>query len=364
MKVAIFTGPEGHLSIAQAIEQWLKPHHHVVTFYDRNELFALYTPIYQLFPLAHKLPYTLSQSQMTLKAMRDIFKLKFEKKLEQFYTQHRPDVCISTYFMYNPNLERFQELAHTPFINIITDPKSIHPMLVSEKAQSNLVFDLAAQQRCHELCPAGTHTISGWLVRPQFKPVASKLPVRRKLKLDTKLFTILITAGSEGTMMIAKLVPALLRLSKPTQIIVTAGNNNSLFRSMQTFSKVLKRINPNSRLIPLKFVTNMHEYMQAADLVVGKAGPNTLFESVATHTPFVAVTHIPGQEDGNLDVIREYKLGFVEENAFRAMWLLKELIEEPEKLQPFAEPIQKLAAHNAQAVTTLEQLLLSKAKTK
>ncbi len=51
--------------------------------------------------------------------------------------------------------------------------------------------------------------------------------------------------------------------------------------------------------------------MAASDVVMGKAGPNVLFESVVLGKPFIATTHFPGQERGNLAFIERYGLGYV-----------------------------------------------------
>ena len=51
--------------------------------------------------------------------------------------------------------------------------------------------------------------------------------------------------------------------------------------------------------------------MAAADVVMGKAGPNMLFESVTLGKPFIATNYIPGQEEINLELIRRHQLGWV-----------------------------------------------------
>jgi UDP-N-acetylglucosamine:LPS N-acetylglucosamine transferase len=97
--------------------------------------------------------------------------------------------------------------------------------------------------------------------------------------------------------------------------------------------------------------------MQAADIIVGKAGPNTLFESVATYKPFLAITHISGQEDGNLDIIREKKLGWVEENPLKASRKLHELINNLPLLTSLQPDILKMANHNLAAKKVLLKVL-------
>ena len=82
--------------------------------------------------------------------------------------------------------------------------------------------------------------------------------------------------------------------------------------------------------------------MGIADLIIGKAGPNTIFETVAAKKPFIAITHIAGQEDCNLDLIKEYQLGFVEENAIKVVEALARCVEE-------THPFDQVGASNRSA---------------
>jgi UDP-N-acetylglucosamine:LPS N-acetylglucosamine transferase len=77
----------------------------------------------------------------------------------------------------------------------------------------------------------------------------------------------------------------------------------------------------------------MHEYIAASDVVIGKAGPNLIFESVACRKPFIAISHISGNESGNLGMIKDYNLGWVAENPFTAGKLIKDIIADPGLLQ-------------------------------
>ena len=97
--------------------------------------------------------------------------------------------------------------------------------------------------------------------------------------------------------------------------------------------------------------------MQMADLIIGKAGPNLIFESVASQKPFLAISHIPGQEDGNLDIIKDYKLGYVEENPFKAAKLLRSVINDPSNLQQFQAAIAKLRVTNQKSQAILTKTL-------
>lgn len=56
-------------------------------------------------------------------------------------------------------------------------------------------------------------------------------------------------------------------------------------------------------VIGLGFVSNMAEYMVAADVLVSKAGPGTISEAAALSLPVMLTSFLPGQEEGNVDFV-------------------------------------------------------------
>ncbi|MGB9706734.1 MAG: glycosyltransferase [Microgenomates group bacterium] len=176
----------------------------------------------------------------------------------------------------------------------------------------------------------------GWLVRKQFYQHQPKNQLRKKLKLQPNLLTILICGGSEGTNAVLKILPAFLKVKKPVQVIIICGKNTVLHKIAKSLEQILAL-----KLKTFGFVKNLAPLIQASDLVIGKAGPNLLFETIACKKPFFAITHIHGQEDGNLDLIRKKKLGWVEEDGSRATELLLKIIDHPEMLNKWEKYILK-----------------------
>ena len=82
-----------------------------------------------------------------------------------------------------------------------------------------------------------------------------------------------------------------------------------------------------------------------------------MFETVAARKPFIAVTHISGQEDGNLDLIKQYKLGYVEENAIKVVKLLQGVLKNPARLKKLAPSIAKMADINHEAGPKLLEIV-------
>jgi UDP-N-acetylglucosamine:LPS N-acetylglucosamine transferase len=106
-------------------------------------------------------------------------------------------------------------------------------------------------------------------------------------------------------------------------------------------------------VVGLGFVTNMAEYMVAADILITKAGPGTISEAAALSLPVLLTSYLPGQEEGNVDYVVDGKFGgFVDDRDPTAVgeeisdWLLS-----PKKLQQLGKNAgEKGAPHAARDI--------------
>ncbi len=352
--IAIFTTDQGHKSISDTIAKTLEPYFNVHIFSDDNFMFAYYIYIYRFFPNSTKLPFLFFKQPLLRKSAAIYLDLQYRRKIKKFLELHQPDIVINAFWMFRPSLDVLLKDSHIRYLTVVTDPWSVHPFVASTVSESNLAFDEQTADSIKTLVPQAPITPIGWFVRDAFEKPFNKEEVRKYLRLDRNKLTLLFTTGSEGTEKIVPIVSDLITTNLPVQIIVACGNNQHLLEKINNLKNNLKE---NISLHAIPFTNELHLYMQAADLVIGKAGPNSVFEAVACHTPFFAVTHIAGQEDGNLDIIRELKLGYVEENPIKATKLLHQIIEQPEQLKKFANNLKTLAAYNKQAKEKIKKIL-------
>ncbi|MBU1033343.1 hypothetical protein KKI22_00125 [Patescibacteria group bacterium] len=356
--IGIFTSIYGHESIAKAIaekiEENAKNKYSIKIFFrKRNALDLTYDYLYKVNPTSigplFRLTAKIAQQDKNAKKLAETYFTKnYQKEMTDFIKKNKIDLSISTYFECNPILEKFQQTG-IPFINIVTDPKTIYPLIISEKAASNIVFDdyLVKKYKNINVLKAG------WFIRSKFEMDYKQEKIRKKLKIDNNL-TFLIVSGSEGSNAILKILPTIINCEKKVNFIISCGKNKFLYNNMLGIKQSFDKFSSSkAEIIPLYHTNELHLYMQAADLIVGKAGPNTLFESVACEKPFFAITHVHGQENGNLDIIKDHKIGIVEENTKKANKKLAELIENPEKISGFTKNIKKLKAYNQNSINIL-----------
>ena len=312
-----------------------------------------YVLLYRWFPGFFKLPYLFSR----LSFVRKIGVINYNREKRASYQKEladkKPIACFSTYFMSTHTLAELQAQHHFKIINIVANPRTIHPIEICDQA-INCVFDDQTAQDARALVPQADVRVTGWLVRDEFEAKFEKSAIRKDLGLDPDITTFTIVTGSEGNQKAIAILPQLFQLDKPLQIIVMCGNNSLLYKEIELLAKMKNKL---VTVKPVGFQKNIAPYLQAADLVVGKAGPNSVFEAVATQTPFFALSHIAGQEDGNLEIIREYKLGYVQENTRKATRQLIEIAKNPQQLQQFEAPLKQLAQRNHQAKAIIKQML-------
>ena len=89
--------------------------------------------------------------------------------------------------------------------------------------------------------------------------------------------------------------------------------------------------------------------MAAADVIIGKAGPNFIAEAVMLEKPFLATAFIPGQEAPNLIFLERYNLGWVCLDPAAQQELISRLASGPAVIAEKASSVRAHRAWNMQA---------------
>jgi 1,2-diacylglycerol 3-beta-galactosyltransferase len=103
----------------------------------------------------------------------------------------------------------------------------------------------------------------------------------------------------------------------PIQLVVIAGRNRALY----------KKLCATTWQIPVSvqgFVTNMPEWMRAADALITKAGPGTISEALAYGLPILLSGFLPGQETGNVTFVEQNGVGVLRKNPEHIARTLRE----------------------------------------
>ncbi len=344
-KVLITATRWGHISIARSIKEVVEKKYQTELANIEVEPFSKvsYHLIYKFVPNLFKYVFLLSEVKIIKNLFNSYVERDYKVKLDAIIKRQKPDIVINVYFAFDSSLESLRKKYNFRLINVLADPWTFSRILISKKGE-NLTFDKYSWRKLKSYEPKAKGSPAGWFTEKKYYEVAGKdqKTIRKKLGLTPDMFTLCVVSGSEGTFNVFKILSTLLNSKYKMQVLILCGNNNSMLKVIKTLKTLSEKIKgPN--IIGVPYTESMQYYLKASDLVIGKAGPNTLFESVATLTPFFAISHISGQEDGNLDIIRRYGIGFVEENPRRATKKLKSIIENPESLDKFRKNLENMS---------------------
>src|SRR5205823_6687762 len=140
--------------------------------------------------------------------------------------------------------------------------------------------------------------VTGIPIAAKFSNCPDPRAARRKCGLRDDLPVLLVLGGGFGMGPVERILTALERIEGDCQILVVAGRNEKLRRDL-----ACKDFRHPTRV--LGFVTNMHELMAVADLIVTKPGGLTSSEALAMGKPLFIFDPIPGQEAANSDFLLE-----------------------------------------------------------
>lgn len=280
-----------------------------------------------------------------------IFTRLVRRKLVDLLDSVRPDLIITTYPFLTFEVRRVLErrFAAIPLAMLFSDANNIHAALLTERG-ADATF--APTRETYERAlvagfdPRRLHLI-GWPVRAQFfRPSLleqdAQQEQRTRMGLTPDRFTVFLQGGGEGATRVASAIDAILgsdALRKRVQIILAAGTNASLLARYKTM--------PNLAALP--YTKDIAPFMAAADVIMGKAGPNALFEAVMLNKPFIATSFIPGQERDNLSFIQRHGLGWIALRPQEQRALLCRLICQPDELRAMSSSIEAYRLWNAAA---------------
>ena len=344
-KILVLTDdkPWGHRSIAKAIFNYLKENENNFEVElaeikaETGFLSDLYVFAYRYTPASNRVFHEISKNEVIRDLVKETSGINL-KKIKNEVERFNPDLIISAYFLHSQSLAVWRKKENKKFKlwTIVADPWSINPISFVKDADLSLVYD---EMGMKEAMKYGIEKdkiwATGWWTRQSMYQKYDRGMARKKLGFDDDRPVIFVGGGSLGTNSLPKLLPVILMLKKRVGFVINTGTDKLAFNLVKQFLRVFRRLRKDD-LVQIKhlgWIDNMAEVLGASDIVFGKAGPNFLFDVVAAEKPFVAMTHIGGQEDGNIDLIRKKKLGWVREGNGEIAQFLDEYLERPKYFQ-------------------------------
>lgn len=275
--------------------------------------------------------------QPLIRLMRRFYNALNTGRLERYLIEERFDCIITTHFLsaeVAAYLKRTGRIS-SKIICAVTD-FDVHHLWINKGIDVYTgACDFTADKiRCltrgqAEVVAAGIPTDE------KFGSVIDKKQMRQRLGLDAQMFTVLLATGSFGMGPLEELI----RLLKGYQLIVVCGHNKALYERLKPHH------GPNVHIFGL--VDNMNELMDASDVMVTKPGGLSIAEALVKHLPLIFFSAIPGQETGNIAVLKQYHVACDQGDLADIVARVNELNAHPEAIEAVRRRIDALSKPNA-----------------
>lgn len=229
----------------------------------------------------------------TLAALREAMRSHFR--------EFRPDAIVSTYPVFSFLVREIQKQSpflDAPLVTIITDSTRINSAWYRCASEAFVLSDhlTEAALLADGVDPSRIHVL-GFPVSPRFAELdplpddATKPPYR------------ILYMPSTRRRHTIECLSRLLEIPE-VEITVSTGKQKELHEALvgAGFGQ-----SPHVRLQP--WTDKMPEILAASHLFCGKAGGAIVQEAIAARTPFIVTHVVPGQEEGNIELIKKLDIG-------------------------------------------------------
>jgi processive 1,2-diacylglycerol beta-glucosyltransferase len=329
--IATVTAGGGHLAAAAALDEaWraLRPGDVV----DRVDLGKFFSPLHRKIvsegyvQLVNHAPELWGmmfaktdkpKMARVLNRVRAIFPSNSRAKLGRYVRQSKPDVVLCTHYFPLETLNHLRRKRGGPrpmAVSVVTDFEA-HALWMDACVD---LYCVAAEETKARLVARGASeedvVVTGIPISAKFSAKLNAKSVRKALGLRDDLPVLLVPSGGFGMGPVAEILAELDKVERPFQTVVVTGRNAELRRELAAQD----RKHPTQ---VLGFVTNMHELMAVAELIITKPGGLTSSEALAMGKPLMILNPIPGQEAANSDFLLEHgaaaKVNRVEDLPYR-----------------------------------------------
>jgi len=267
-----------------------------------------------------------------------------------------PDLVVTTHFtpaMLISRMIRKQQL-QARLATVVTD-FDVHGLWLQNQLDKFFVATEESRQYLLALGVAPEHVCaSGIPTNPIYGEERSRESCAAAFGLDPSLQTVLISAGGLGIGNLLPLIPILNRIQLPVQVLVMCGKSAEL--KAQVDGAIAGLGGGPVRFHTFGFTTEMDRFMSCSDLIFGKPGGLTTWESFRKKLAWAIHNPIPGQEERNMLRILEGGAGISCQNPLTIPYKLECLLGDPERLARMRECSGQLARPDAAGLIVQESL--------
>jgi processive 1,2-diacylglycerol beta-glucosyltransferase len=272
--------------------------------------------------------------------IRDLLNRGNSRKLEKILASFRPDIVVCTQAFACGVLASWKQRtgnSRPALVGVLTDFVAhrywAHPQVNLYIAPNDATKGTLVAQGV----PPERVRVNGIPVNDRYLRLASKHAVYESLGFKPGLPLILLMGGSLGLGPMKSVIRKLDKLPQPFYMVAVTGKNEELKERLERKGQKLRH---PTRIFG--FVENVHDLMDAAELVVTKPGGITTAECLVKRLPMIIINPIPGQEAKNTDYLLSHGVAVQAEDAKAVRLFVDEFLRNPEKLRHMREAARTL----------------------
>lgn len=287
-----------------------------------------------------------------VKKIRELIHKANTEKLKTLFDEFKPDVVCCTQAYPCGMVADYKKTMNVelPLVGVLTD-YAPHSYWVYDNVDAYVV---PAAETGEQLVKNGILEDRvrplGIPIDPKYAVSLDKKAIRRELKLDENLPTMLIMGGGQGLGSIGKYLSAMNRIEKKFQVIVVTGTNKRLLGWIKN-----RRFKYN--IHPFGYVDFVEKLMEVSNIIVTKPGGVTTAEALSKNLPMIIVNPLPGQETINTKFLLREEVALRAGNEMELADLMDWLLDNSSKLKQISQKTRIYA--NPDAAIKVAELLLS-----
>jgi processive 1,2-diacylglycerol beta-glucosyltransferase len=228
---------------------------------------------------------------------------RHRRALGQLLAEKQPDALCCTYPVYPWLLQQLRARGQSvpPVFTVVTDALSINSLWYRAPADGWFVTDDDSAEFLRRAgLPAARVRVSGFPVALAFADRDATLHPPDPSLTRQRRILYMINSGRAHALEIAR---TLLMWSN-WQVTITAGRDAALKERLESLAQ-----GAPAQVEVLGWTNRVPELLMTHHVVIGKAGGATTQESINAHCPMIVNQVVPGQEEGNWELLRRHEAG-------------------------------------------------------
>ena len=343
----------GHRSAAEAIVEALEERFPGAFACELVDVFREYAPrpldrMPDLYPSMTRVPaawgvgYRVSNGRRRVRALERTLWPYVRRAARRLVAERHPDLYVSVHPLLNHPVLRALGSERPPFMTVVTDLVTAHSFWYAPGVDECLVPTEAARERALQtgLEADRVHVVGLPVSRAYCGPDVDPAEARRKLGWPLEVPMVLLVGGGEGMGPLFPTARALARSGASLGLAVVAGRNQALREHLEAVAwEVPTHIYGFERRLPLM--------MQAASILVTKAGPGTMTEAMNAGLPMVLYSRLPGQEEGNVTFAETQGVGIWAPGPRRTVEAVAGLLSDEARLSQMQQRCRQISKPEA-----------------